>query len=127
MIRQWKEFEGGANHPAKRERLHATLNKKGIILFNEKVFEAMGRPEAAVLLFDERQQTIGVRPAHAGERNIFPVRQKPGVSYRTICARPFCRHFGLNVPQTVAFPAAGFDREGILVLDLHSAIDVKRV
>ena len=58
MIEEWEEFEGGPKLPVE-ERLHVTLNFKGVIFFNRLAFEALGKPESAVLLFEKRIRRSG--------------------------------------------------------------------
>jgi hypothetical protein len=123
MVMDWEVFRGGPTLP-KRDRLHVTLNPRGAILINHKVFEAMGRPEAALLLYDERRQTIGVQPAAAGTEYSFPLKQKDNVTHRTIYAWPFCKFHKLKPSRTVVFGNAEFDHDGILLLDLHRATEV---
>ena len=123
MTRQWKMFKGGPTGP-RRERLHATLNPRGVILINNKLFEAIGRPEAAFLLYDERFQVIGVQPASPGEAYSFPFRHKEKTSHRTIYAWPFCKSFKLFPTNTIFFTSPEIDNDGVLVLDMNKAEEV---
>jgi hypothetical protein len=42
----------------------------------------MGKPEGFVMLYDERYQTIGLRPATQNERNFIELKVKKGVTHR---------------------------------------------
>ncbi len=125
MIRQWEEFEAGP-HVRSGERLHVSLSKKGVILLNEKTFEAIGSPAAAALLFDKRNSSIGVRATHIDRKSAFTVKSKPKARHRVIHASTFCRHYGIKVDRTIAFPTAEVDDDGTLILDLHSATMIGR-
>lgn len=123
MIRQWKMFRGGPVGP-KRDRLHVTLSKRGVILINHKMFEMMGNPEAAYLLYDEKLQAIGIQPTTTGNQFSFPLKQKNDVTHRTINAQAFCRSFKISPPQTIYFTQPELDHDGVLVLDMHKAEEV---
>lgn len=124
MVRQWTEFKAGPKKPT-RDRLHVTLNARGVILLNLKAFEALGEPEAAVLLYDERSSVIGLQRATARIENAFPLAQKGKNAHRLIYATAFCRHFGIKVGATVVFPTADIDHDGILQLDLQTTTEVR--
>lgn len=126
MLRRWDEFFGGPNVPSDG-RMHVTLNAKGIILLNPKAFEKLGRPTSAILLYDKRNETIGLRPTSEETRHAFPVTPKSKLRHWLIHANPFCRHHKIKVERTIAFPDADIDTDGTLLLDLHTAIEIGRV
>src|SRR5438552_9513727 len=100
MIEFWETFKGGPTRPA-GERIHITLNHRGVITFNRNVFNLIGKPQAAVLLFNRAGSMIGVSPAHERIAEAFPVVERVG--YWVINAAPFCRHFGIRVERTERF------------------------
>ncbi|NOT46633.1 MAG: hypothetical protein HOP17_02635 [Acidobacteria bacterium] len=61
MIKQWTTFHAPSMRTRKL-RKRVTLGIKGDIRFNGAMFEALGRPTAIELLFDELNKTIGLRP-----------------------------------------------------------------
>lgn len=117
MIRHWEEFEGGPNSGP--NELHVTLNRKGEIMLGARTVQKLGEPEAAVLLFDRINHTIGIRQAHPRHPNAHPLHTKSRGRHRVIRANEFCRHHKIHVTQTVAFPTAGIGEKGILILDLR--------
>lgn len=117
MARQWEKFMGGPT-TSSRDRLHVTLNKKGVIMMNRKTFTELGSPKAAVLFFDKKASVIGVSPAHERLREAFPVKEKAG--YWHINAIPFCREFGIQMSGTEVFIYADTNEQGVLELDLKS-------
>lgn len=125
MNRQWTEFESGIRQPAS-DRMYVSMNRRGLMVVNRKAFESLGSPAGAALLFDERHQAIGLRPATPGERNFIPIKEKRGVSYRTIYVLPFIKRFKLNLSGTIGFVTPEIDHEGILVLDMHTAVESRR-
>ena len=121
---QWKEF-GGSPRVLHRERMYVTLRPRGEIFLNGKAYERLGSPEAAVLLYDENTRTIGVRPADPELPNAFRFVRKGNEGRRKIYACSFCRHFKLKPEKTLAFHKVKID-DGVLLLDLESAVEVSR-
>jgi hypothetical protein len=119
MARHWEKFTDGPTISS-RDRFHVTLNSKGVFQFNRKVFEALGKPRAAVLYFEKATSTIGIGPAQERLREAFPVNIRQEM-YWTINAIPFCRHFGIKIDRgTEAFADPELNDEGILQLDLRT-------
>jgi hypothetical protein len=117
MKRDWEEYKIG---PAEnRKRLHVTLSAKGEILIGAKTFDRIGRPDAAVLLFDKAGGSIGVRPAHPRQPNAYLLEPKSKGRHRVIRASAFCRNYGIRVQRTTVFNHPEFEN-GVLVLDLNA-------
>ena len=122
MIIKWQAFPiGPGNH---KEELHITLNPKGYLLIGARAFEKFGRPEQAILLFDQTNSLIGIQPTNRHAPNAYPLvkenKTKKG-NYRIIRAHRFCRHYAIRVERTVAFVEPTVDPDGVLVLDLKNA------
>ena len=123
--RQWTEYR---SLKRRRETLHVSLNPRGVFLVNERGYELLGRPGAAVLLYDEKYQVIGLRLVGANEPNSFPFAARKGYSSRVVYANGFCGKFKIKPRKTIIFPDPPFDEnEGILELDLHLAVEAKPV
>lgn len=118
MARQWEKFTGGPTIRS-RDRLHVTLNHKGVIMMNRKTFEGLGKPKAAVLFMEKESGLIGVSPAHEKLREAFPLKEK-AIGYWHINAIPFCREYGIKMRGTEVFSNAEIDDRGMLVLDLRT-------
>lgn len=111
-----------------RERLHVTLYKRGRMHFNARALEALGSPEGVALLFDRRQKIIGVMPASPDRKHAFRLRRNSRRSTsRIINAKNFCDHYSIKPTETLAFPEAAVNKDGILVLDLNQVFGVRRV
>ena len=119
MARVWEKFTGGPVERS-RDRLHITLDKKGVFLFNRKVFEALGSPQAVVFYFEKDTNVIGISSAHPKLREAFPVKVKADGSNWIVNAIPFCRHFGIKPDGTEAFVDPDVDAQEILQLDLRN-------
>ena len=123
-----------------RDRVHVTLHKTKHLYFSGKAVEALGftprgdapagapgRPDGVALLFDKRRQIIGVMPSALNRKHTYELRTKKNMGKgRLISAKNFCERYGINPPETVAFPQAEVNRDGILLLDLQKALSVGR-
>lgn len=118
IVREWDEYHGGPIDTA-RDRLHVTLSGRALILLNRNVFKLLGEPEWAMLLYDRRNHTIGVRPAGPTDIKPFPVKRHIKGSHHYIHAKPFCRHHNILPTEHVRFTTPELNHEGILILDLQ--------
>lgn len=134
MIRHWTVFQGGPNL-RDRVALRVTLSPKKVFLLNQAVFDAIGRPAAVELCFDEGTKAIGLRPQDPRRPNTFPVRERRSsasrgrtgkYSYRLIFAAPFCKHFDIRPSTTMLFNHIDMENDGTLVLDLNKATVIGR-
>lgn len=124
--RFWEEFPVGATGERRRTDIWVTLSRKGEIMIGVSAYEKLGMPEAAVLLFDRRNHTIGVAPAKLDAVNAFPMVKKKVGRHRVLRANLFCRHHRIFVPRTAAFGKAEIDADGVLTLDLRTLVGVGR-
>ncbi len=117
MARIWEKYLGG---PVKRsrDRLHITLNKKGVFTLNRRTYEVLGKPRAVVLYFEKSTGVIGMSSAHPRLKEAFPLNEKAG--YWTINAVSFSRHYGIRLDGTEAFVDPELDAQDILQLDLRT-------
>lgn len=118
MARKWEKFMEGPFIPS-RDRMHITLNNKGLFHLNLKAYEALGKPAAVVLFFERPTSVIGIAAAHEQLRESFMLNRRRDV-YWTINAIPFCRKYGIRIDGTEAFADPEFDDLGILQLDLRT-------
>lgn len=115
MIARWERYTAGPP-PPKSDRLYVSLNPRGIILLNRRIYDQFGAPEFVVLLFDRQQNMIGLSPSHADVKDAFPVRARDG--YWFIQGGVFCTHYSIRLDKTERFTQPEIDDEGILRLDL---------
>jgi hypothetical protein len=114
---KWELYEDGPTRPP-NERMHVSINYKGVIFINARTFELMGFPESVLLMFDRARGVIGVNPASSSRANTFRVQAGLRGRHRTIRAAPFCRFFGIRIDNTQVFLQPELDEEGVLRLDL---------
>lgn len=126
MERKWEIFEDGPANP-EGERIHVTLSARRNFYLNGKALEALGDPDAVLLMYDRRYQTIGVSRTSIDKRGAYRLKPKErGRSGgRMLYAANFCRAFGVRPDETLSFFDASVDKDGVLVLDMHSVKPVK--
>ena len=124
MISRWEIYEEGETKPFS-DRVHVSINRKGVMFVNGTAFELLGRPEAVVLLFDRKEKVIGLNPAPASVKGTFRLKDHSKGRHRIINAAPFCRKFGIRIDGTSAFVQPWLDDHGILLLDLKSTVPAR--
>ena len=123
---EWEEFQDGPEVKT-AESLHVSLSPKRNFFLNRKTLEALGDPDAVVMIYDRRRTIVGVRRASIETPNAYRLKrkeQKRGATGRVLYAANFCRRYGIAPSETLAFTNAHVDKDGILVLSLH---DVKPI
>ena len=94
-----------------------TVTTGGTLNINEVAFDALGKPEAAVLLYDRAEAVIGLRPAGREEENAYIIgRLGSAGKSRTIVAKDFCAWIGADLSEARRFPVAIEDGIGCVRL-----------
>ena len=65
LVREWEEYQGAGNRRSLLSR--ASITRSRTLYLNEAAYNLLGRPSHAILLYDARNQMIGLRPASAGD------------------------------------------------------------
>lgn len=120
MKRDWKEIKRGDKR-AQWAGIYATLNNKGIIVLNRAANERMGSPAAYQLLYDPANNTIGLKPTAASMRNAYPAQRSGRHGGRKVNAYRLLTECSLVINETLEFPDAEIDEDGILILNLRTA------
>jgi len=90
---------------------------------NMKTFVAMNEPEAVVLLYDKNSRSIGVRRSRITVPNAILVHTRHARYNRVFRSKKFLVKHGIALKNTVQFPTAIIDEEGVLVLNLKEMVD----
>ena len=120
MKRQWKEMPRGDKRP-QWAGIYVTMNSKGVIVINQVAHERGDSPEAYLLLYDAANNTIGLKPTRAAMRNAYPAGKYGRHGSRRVNAYRVLTENGLHIKDTLEFPDAEVDEDGILVLNLRTA------
>lgn len=124
MISRWEIYEEGETKPFS-DRVHVSINRKGVMFVNGNAYQKLGKPEAVVLLFDRKEKIIGLNPAPTSVKGAFRLKDHSKGRHRIINAAPFCRKFGIRIDATSAFVQPRLDSDGILLLDLKSIVPAR--
>ena len=104
-------------------QLRVSINAAGVITLNRKAWEDLGEPDAAVMLYDEYNRVIGLKPAHPRLENAVPFRSKySGQNRFVIRAIAFCTHMGITIGRTLIFRNPTIE-DGVLVLALRDTYE----
>lgn len=120
MKRDWKEI-GRGDKRAQWAGVYVTLNGKGSIVMNRAAHERMGGAEAFLLLYDGANNTIGLKPTGLRMKNAYPAAKSGRHGGRRVSAYRLLTECGVFVKETLEFPNAEIDEDGILVLNLRTA------
>jgi hypothetical protein len=122
MKRFWEELPRGDNVRAQWAKLYVTMNAKGSIVMNRAAHERAGSPEAYRVLFDPANKTIGLCAAEPGTPNAYPAHRSGKHGGRRVNAYRLITERGLHIKETLEFPDAEIDEDGILLLHLRTAV-----
>jgi hypothetical protein len=103
------------------------MNGKGVIVINRAAHERLGSPDAFLVLYDAPNNTIGLKPTRPAMRNAYPAGVAGRHGGRRVNAYRLMTEHGIRVDQTLYFPEAEIDEDGILVLNLRTAVIPNRV
>ncbi len=125
MRRDWKEIPRN-DRRAQWAGIYVTMNSKGTIVLNRAAYERMEAPAAFNLLYDSANNTIGLKPTAKNMRNAYPAAKSGRHGGIKISAYRLLAECSLTIKETLEFPDAEIDLDGILVLNLRTATVSKR-
>lgn len=101
---------------------YVTMNPKGFIVMSRVTYQRLGEPQAFLLLFDTVNNRIGLKPTASGIRNAYPAAKSGRHGGRLVRAYRLMQEFGIILPETIQFKDTEIDQDGILILDLRTAM-----
>ena len=120
MKRDWREIAHNDTR-AQWAGLYVTMNSKGTIVLNRAANERLGSPTAFHLLYDSANNTIGLKPTSRSLRNAYPSHPSGRHGGRKVSAYRLVTECSLPHNETLEFPDAEIDTDGILILNLRTA------
>jgi hypothetical protein len=120
MRAEWQEIPRGDIMP-QHAGIYVTMNPMGDIVLSRVTYEMLDSPPAFVILFDKRNNRIGLRPAALATKNAYPARVASRCGAKKVRGHRLTREHRIDLPQTVQFYDADIDEDGVLVLDLRTA------
>ena len=125
MKAEWIEIKRG-DVPPQHAGMRVSMNTAGQIVINRSGYQLLGSPKAFSLLFDKVNNRIGLKPTGAGLRNAYPALKSNRNGAMMVRAFRLMREHRIILPKTVEFEDARIDDDGILVLDLRTAVVSRR-
>ncbi|MEP7077197.1 MAG: hypothetical protein ABI878_15435 [Acidobacteriota bacterium] len=120
MKRQWLEIARGDKR-AQWAGFYVTMNCRGMIVMNRAAHDKMGGAEGFMLLYDPANNTIGLKPTSRQIKNAYPAAPSGRHGGRRVAAYRLLQEQGLVINETLEFPDAEIDEDGILILNLRTA------
>lgn len=99
------------------------IYKSGVLRLSQAAFDALNSPAAVVLLFDNKEQVIGLKPAPRSDPHAFWVASP--TSSPTIGIVSFCKHYQIPYDTSKQYEAKMED--GMLVVSLSTGKATKRL
>jgi len=124
MKAEWIEIRRGDVMP-QYSGIHVTMNTKGDIVMSGVTYNMLGAPKAFLLLYDKVNNRIGLKPAALTTRNAYPA-LKNNQTGKMVRGYRMMREQHIILPHTVQFDDAAIDEDGILILDLRTAVVSRR-
>ena len=120
MKRDWKAIPRDGKR-AQWAGIYVTLNSKGTIVMNRAAHEMMDSPAAFHLFYDPPNNVIGLKPTGERMKDAYPAMRSGRHGGRKIAAYRLLVDCSLHIKDTVEFPDAEIDHDGILILNLRTA------
>ena len=112
--------------PPQFSGLRASMNPRGDIVINRAAYEQLGGPKAFLILFDCINKRIGLKPASAFDAKCLPSLKSNRAGAKMVRGHRMTREQRINLAHTVQFDDAEIDEDGILILDLRTAVVSRR-
>ena len=120
MKRNWKEIPRDGKR-AQWAGIYVTLNKKGTLVMNRSAHEQMDSPAAFLIFYDAANNAVGLKPTGKGIKNAYPATKSGRHGGRKIAAYRLLVECSLLIEETLEFPDAEIDTNGLLILNLRTA------
>lgn len=115
----WSQLEKETRN-TRWSSLYVSLNARGFIWLSRLTHEAMGSPDAYVIVHDPDLNVLGLQTAKLNvTKNAYPIHARGPHGGQVIHAHKLIRDFNLFVSETMYFPRAFIDHSGTLILELN--------
>lgn len=98
---------------------HITMNPSGVIYLNGSAMKALNDGERFELLYDDANNTIGLRPSNSLNKNASKAAVKGKHGGKKIRAFRLLQEFQIKLKDTVRFLEPEVDDDGVMILDLR--------
>jgi flagellar biosynthesis GTPase FlhF len=119
--RKWEVCEEAAAKKRFVGGVRVSVNPSAEITFDVGTYRAMGEPQAVVLMYEEKTETIGIAPEHADKPHALIVRTRHAKSNRIVRSTAFFKKYGITPATTLILPHAYLEGN-VLILDMRTAV-----
>jgi hypothetical protein len=104
---------------------YVSLSPDGEIRVTRVAWEQSGSPEAYLVMFDDRNQRIGLKGTVLGAKNAYKTYKSGTAGSRTLsCNRMLVEH-GIKLEHGIRFTDIEIQQDGFIILDLRTAVTNK--
>ena len=121
----WKKFTPGYRGPRK-SHMHVSINRRGKIQLNTFLMETLDYPGAVTLYYDQARSLIGIKPAERTDEDALPVNLREDRRYGEVHGLSFLLYNNIEIGKTIATNYIDTTPDGMLVMDLAKAREVRR-
>ena len=101
---------------------YVSLSPDGEIRVTRVAWERSGSPEAYLVMFDDRNQRIGLKGTVLGAKNAYKTYKSGTAGSRTLsCNRMLVEH-GIKLEHGIRFTDIEIQQDGFIILDLRTAV-----
>lgn len=101
-----------------------SLNTRGVFTINKLAFEALEKPEAVQLYYNEENKVIALKPVPKDEEFSYSVRKQGKNNSWLIGGKAFCTFYDIPTEKTVTFNKIELLEDGMMALDLKDTSEV---
>ena len=120
-MRNFEEFTGRST-PASSKTMRIAIQRRGTMSFNKATFEALGKPDAIILLFDKETRAVGIKATSQDTKHAYPVRKQPNSNSFLVAAQAFCKYYDIDTEATRAYYPQLED--GMIVFELDKGAEI---
>jgi hypothetical protein len=125
MKADWIEIKRD-NLPPQFAGLRGSMTPKGEIVINRFAYQMVGAPTAFLIFYDKINQRIGLKPSILGQKNAYPAVRSGRSGAKMVRGHRLVREQRINLAHTIQFDDVQIDEDGIVILDLRTAIVSRR-
>jgi hypothetical protein len=100
----WEIVKKGAGKRRSARRIYVSVNRRGEIALNAEAFRVIGSPATVALLYNAKQNVIGVKLPVSADKHFFRARRYGrGGQMRVVRGRRLLRQFEITVDKTLGY------------------------
>lgn len=101
---------------------YVSLSPDGEILITRVTWEKTGSPAAYLIMFDDTNQRIGLKPAALDTKHAYKAYKCGTAGSKTLSCRRMLVEHGIKLKHGIRFTDIEIDQDGFIILDLRTAV-----